>query len=131
MPIFGDGTQTRAFSYIDDVARVIARSGLLESAYNRVFNVGSDEHFTVLQLAETVSDVMGVERNIRFLRARDEVPHAFSSHERCRATFVDCLTNVDLRTGLQRMAEWARQRGPMTPSEFGAIEVRINLPEGW
>ena len=131
MPIFGDGAQTRAFSYIDDVARIIACSGFRDSAYNRVFNVGSDQQTTILELAEAVSDAMGVERNIRFLRARDEVTHAYSNHDRCHEVFADCLTNVGLREGLQRMAQWAKSEGPMTPSEFGAIEVRMNLPEGW
>lgn len=131
LPIFGDGSQTRAFSYIDDVARVIAISGFREFAYNRVFNVGSDEHFTVLELAKVVSEVMGAEPNIRFLRARDEAPHAYSKHERCREVFGDILTHVELREGLRRMAEWARQCGPSTPSEFGEIEIRTNLPEGW
>ena len=40
MTIFGDGTQTRAFSYIADVAPVIARAPDVPAAYNEVFNVG-------------------------------------------------------------------------------------------
>ena len=131
LPIFGDGSQTRAFSYIEDVASVIARSGFREAAFNQVFNVGADQEYTVLELAEAVSAAMGVELNIRFLRARDEVPHAFSSHVRCREMFGDCLSHIGLKEGLQRMANWARTRGPMSPKEFTEIEIRKNLPEGW
>jgi UDP-glucose 4-epimerase len=131
LPIFGDGSQTRAFSYVDDVANVIAESGFRESAWNQVFNVGADQHYTILELAEAVSKAMNVEANIRFLKPRDEVPHAWSSHERCREMFADCLTNVGLDEGLRRMAAWARGCGPMAPQEFSAIEIRRNLPEGW
>ena len=41
MTIFGDGEQRRAFSYIDDVAPLIARAPLLPDARNHVFNVGA------------------------------------------------------------------------------------------
>ena len=41
MTIFGDGDQRRAFSYIDDVAPLIARGPLLQDARNHVFNVGA------------------------------------------------------------------------------------------
>src|SRR6185312_564529 len=46
MTIFGDGKQTRAFSYIDDVAPVIARAPLVEEAYNEAFNIGADQPCT-------------------------------------------------------------------------------------
>lgn len=131
LPVFGDGTQTRAFSYVNDVARVIAESGFREAARNQTFNVGSDAHYTVLELAKAVSEAMDVECQIRHLKPRDEVPHAWSRHERCREVFGDCLTNIGLVEGLRRMGDWARRNGPVAPSEFGAIEIRKNLPEGW
>src|SRR5204863_8375126 len=51
MTIFGDGTQTRAFSYIDDVAPVMAEAIDCEAAWGMVFNVGADERFTLNDLA--------------------------------------------------------------------------------
>ncbi|MDD5671723.1 MAG: NAD-dependent epimerase/dehydratase family protein, partial [Candidatus Omnitrophica bacterium] len=47
MTIFGDGDQKRAFSYIGDVAPVIARSIQNPKAWNQIFNVGADVPFTV------------------------------------------------------------------------------------
>src|SRR5439155_712575 len=52
LTVFGDGTQTRAFSYIDDVAIPIARSVSIPEAYNQVFNVGGDTPYTVTELAQ-------------------------------------------------------------------------------
>jgi len=45
LTVFGDGTQTRAFSYVGDVAPIVARSVDVEAARNEVFNVGADQPF--------------------------------------------------------------------------------------
>ena len=42
LTVYGDGLQTRAFSYIDDVAPYIAKSVDIEKAYNQIFNIGGD-----------------------------------------------------------------------------------------
>src|SRR4029079_5028428 len=47
LTVFGDGKQTRAFSYIGDVAPIIARSVEVKEAYNQVFNVGADQPYSV------------------------------------------------------------------------------------
>ena len=49
MTIFGDGKQTRAFSYIDDVAPVIAASIARPACYNQVYNVGADKTYSVAE----------------------------------------------------------------------------------
>src|SRR5438067_12805630 len=51
MTVFGDGLQTRAFTHIDDVAPVIARSIAVPAAANEVFNVCADTPYTVLDLS--------------------------------------------------------------------------------
>ena len=61
MTIFGDGTQTRAFSYIDDVAPVMAEAIDSDAAWDDVFNVGADQPFTLNDLAAAVARAMGVE----------------------------------------------------------------------
>jgi UDP-glucose 4-epimerase len=55
MTVFGDGSQTRAFSYIDDVAPHIARSVSVREAYNQVFNIGADTPYAVRDLAAIVA----------------------------------------------------------------------------
>ncbi|MDG6998480.1 MAG: NAD-dependent epimerase/dehydratase family protein [Nitrososphaerota archaeon] len=131
MTIFGDGKQTRAFSYISDVAPIIARSVERQSAYNQVFNVGADKPYTVLELAEEVAEVMGVTPNIRHLDARKEVVHAFSSHDKLRNQFGDLLRNVPLIDGLGSMATWVRTVGSRESSKFEGIEVVKNMPRSW
>ena len=130
MSIFGDGTQTRAFSHIDDVAPIIARGPLVESAYNEVFNVGADHPYSVNELAEEVALAFGTTADVTHLPPRNEVLHAFSSHEKVARTFGTSRA-ITLREGIGRMTAWAKQRGPTAPIVFRNIEVRKNLPPSW
>lgn len=131
MTIFGDGKQTRAFSYIDDVAPVIAASIARPSAYNQVFNVGADKPYSVNELAEVVSQAMGVTPNINHLEARNEVVHAYSAHEKVQRYFGDLIKNVTLAEGVAKMAVWAKKTGARQGQPFEGIEVRKNLPPSW
>ena len=130
MTIFGDGLQTRAFSHVDDVAPIIARAPVVEAASNRVFNVGADTPYTVLQLAQEVAEAFGVKCKITHLDPRNEVVHAFSDHSNARLVFQP-PNPVDLKTGIRRMAKWVREQGAAVPVEFRNIEVYKNLPASW
>ena len=130
LTIFGDGQQTRAFSYIDDVAPVIARSVLNPKAYGQVFNVGGDRPYSVNELALAVCETMGVAPNLRHLPARQEVQHAYAAHDKAR-TFFELPEAVALNEGLARMAAWVQQVGSRQTQEFANIEIPIGLPAGW
>jgi len=129
--IFGDGTQTRAFSHIDDVAPVIARSIERSDAINQVFNVGADIPYSVNDLAKMVTDAMGVPLRVSYLSARKEVVHAYSAHDKARSIFGDLFRDVSLEEGVNRMANWAKQHGGRETRAFTAIEVVRNLPPSW
>jgi len=131
MTIFGDGTQTRAFSYIDDVAPVIAASISRPSSYNQVFNVGADKAYSVKELATVVSQAMGVKPDIKHLDARNEVVNAYSAHEKVQKQFGDLIKNVSLTEGVAKMAVWAKKTGARKGKAFQGIEVRKNLPASW
>jgi UDP-glucose 4-epimerase len=130
MTIFGDGTQTRAFSYIEDVAPLMADAIDTTGAWNEVFNVGADQPWTLNDLAHRVAAAMGVDPRIEYLPPRLEVAHAHSSHEKVRTVFGE-RTQTALDAGLDAMARWVRKRGPRASAAFGAIEVTKNLPASW
>lgn len=130
MTVFGDGTQTRAFSYIDDVAPVIARSTEIHDATNEVFNIGADTPYTVNELAQVVADAFGQSTDIRYLPMRNEVKHAYASHDKVRRVF-GTSDPVSLEEGVARMAAWAREVGPRRAQRFEDVEVWLNFPEGW
>jgi UDP-glucose 4-epimerase len=130
LTVFGDGTQTRAFSYIDDVAIPIARCVDIKEAYNEVFNIGADKPYPVNELAEVVCAEFGVQPDIHHLNARNEVLHAYSEHAKAHRIFGD-PTGIDLKEGIARMAAWARRVGSRQSQEFGNIEIAEKLPDGW
>jgi UDP-glucose 4-epimerase len=131
MTIFGDGKQTRAFSYISDVAPILARSVERNECYNQIFNVGADRPYSVLELAEQVAEVMGVPPNIRHLDARKEVVNAFSTHDKIKKYFGDLIKGVPLEDGLKKMATWAKSVGSRESKRFEGIEVSKNMPASW
>lgn len=130
LTIFGDGEQTRAFSYIDDVAPVIARAVTNPRAYGQVFNVGGDQPYTINELARVVSRALGVSLNVKYLAARNEVKHAYARHDKVR-TFFDVTPAVTLEEGVARMAAWVKQAGSRATRDFAAIEIPRGLPQGW
>lgn len=130
MTVFGDGSQSRAFSHVDDVAPAIARCVMEPRAANETFNIGADQPTTVLELAELVAAAFGREPMIERLPARNEVLHAFASHEKAQAVFGGGAT-VPLGDGIRRMAEWARREGPRRTPDFRGVEVWKNFPAAW
>jgi UDP-glucose 4-epimerase len=130
LTVFGDGTQTRAFSYVKEISGIIASSANKPEVYGQVFNVGADTPYSVNDLLREVGAVFGVEPKVNYLEARNEVMHAYSTHEKVQKFFPDS-PKYSLREGLEMMANWAKNHGPKKPSEFGEIEVLKNLPPSW
>jgi UDP-glucose 4-epimerase len=131
LTVFGDGTQSRAFTYIDDVAPVIATSIEEPGAKGETYNVGSDRPYSINELAGMVATALGLELKVKHLPARHEPHQIFADHSKVRKTFGEFLPDVPLEDGLKRMAEWARQQGAaelMPPAE---IEVETGLPPIW
>ena len=130
MTVFGDGLQTRAFSCIDDVAPIIAKSVEVPEAANQVFNIGADQPYSVLAVAHEVARAFGVKPLIQHLPARNEAVHAFSSHGKLTRIFGK-QKFVTLEKGIGRMAAWAQGKGPRRSSLFTGVEVLKNMPPSW
>ncbi len=130
LSVFGDGLQTRAFSYVGDIAPQIANSVNIPEAYNQVFNIGADKDYTVKELAYTVMDAMDIKGELRHLPARNEVTHAYSDHSKAHRVFGDSA-NTTLIDGLRKMKDWAKATGIKKSSKFENIEITEKLPSFW
>ena len=128
--IFGDGEQRRAFTYVGDIIPGIARSAVTDEAKNKVFNVGSDHHASVNELAEIVIRSLGKSAQIRHVEARNEVKVAYSDHSRFKAVFKDA-PETSLEEGIRRMADWARTAPVRKSGDFSNIEIATKLPPVW
>ena len=130
MSVFGDGTQTRAFSYIGDIAPIMADALDEPRAYNQVFNIGADRPYSVNDLAAAVARAMQVEPQIKHLPARNEVLNAYSSHARVEQVFGSRKLH-SLAEGLECMAQWVKTYGARQSEKFKNIEVTKNFPLAW
>jgi UDP-glucose 4-epimerase len=131
LSIFGDGTQTRAFSYVADVVKPIAAAPGLAAARGEIFNVGADRAVSVNDLADLIRVEMGVpDHPILHHEARKEVLHAFSDHSKLSSVFGEGAT-TPLDEGIRVMCEWAKEHGPRETPPFAGIEIEKNLPASW
>jgi UDP-glucose 4-epimerase len=130
LSIFGDGEQTRAFTYVGDVAPRMAASGWSEGARNAVLNVGGDDTYTINELARAVVEVTGKPLEVRHLLARNEVTHAHSDHTLLNETLGEGPSTT-LVEGLRQTWDWAKHLGPSVTPPFAAIELDEGLPPSW
>jgi UDP-glucose 4-epimerase len=128
--IFGDGRQTRAFSYVADVAPVIARAVNVPGAFDQVFNIGADRSCSILEAAELVQIAVGNRVGIECLPARAEAAHVVCDHRKLRA-ILPCSAPTPIEEGVRRMAEWVRTLQIAPPRPIGGIEIPRNLPPSW
>ena len=130
LTVFGDGKQTRAFSYIGDIVPAIVKSAWTPEAWNQVFNIGADKEYSVNELATLTMKAMGMEGEIRHLEARNELMHAHADHSKVKKILGDHpLTSLE--EGLNRMAAWAKTAGVRRSKKFGEIEITEKLPPVW
>lgn len=130
LTIFGDGQQSRAFSYIGDIAPTIANSVNISKARNEIFNIGADTEVSVNELAEGVQKAMNIEQSIRHVEARNEVKHAWSDHSKLKGIFGDQKETI-LIEGLRKMVKWGEQSGIRKGVKFKDIEIMEKLPPVW
>ena len=108
MTIFGDGKQTRAFSYIDDSLEPLWNAAVREQASKQIINLGGIKEYSILEAATTLGEIVG-EANIKFLEERHEVKHSIPTYQKS-IDLLDFKHKTDLKEGLEQMWEWAKQQ---------------------
>ena len=108
MTIFGDGNQTRAFSYIDDSLEPLWKSAILPEASKQIINLGGIEEYSINHANEILREIIGSGIVIH-KEARHEVKHSIPTYQKS----VDILGfehKTSLKEGLTNMWEWAQQQ---------------------
>lgn len=106
--IYGDGQQTRDFTYVDDV--VEANRTLLESgaADGDVLNIGSSDNISIQELAETVRDQLAPDLDIVYESAREaDAEHTHASVEKARRV-IGYEPSRTITEGVEEFIEWYR-----------------------
>ncbi|MFL2889637.1 MAG: NAD-dependent epimerase/dehydratase family protein [Pelagibacteraceae bacterium] len=131
--IYGDGKQTRCFSYIDDCLSCLIPMLDQKNLNKQIINIGPDEEFvTINKVAELCSNVTGINLNPIYKKDRPkEVKHATCSANKAR-TLLDYKTKVSLFDGIQKTFEYIKDRG-IKPFDYHInIEIDNELtPSTW
>ncbi len=109
LTVYGDGSQTRSFCYIDDLVEGICRALQSEEAVGEVINLGSDEEMTVLELAETIRKSLGSSSGITFLPLPEDDPQRRRPHLEKARRILGWEPKTSLEEGLRKAAEWFRE----------------------
>lgn len=107
--VFGDGSQTRSFCYVDDLVRGLI--ALAESGAHEPINIGNPQEFTLLELAQTVIDVTGSQSEIIHQPLPADDPKQRRPDISLAKMALDWEPTVQLREGLQQTIETAGRNG--------------------
>ena len=104
MTIFGDGTQTRAFSYIDDSLEPLWKASQDKRASKEIINLGGIEEYSINEANEILREVVGG-GTVKYFEGRHEVKHSIPTWQKS-IDLLDFEHKTDLKEGLTKMWEW-------------------------
>jgi UDP-glucose 4-epimerase len=109
--IYGDGLQSRDFTYIDDIvdANLAAMRELEAGSRGRTYNIGGGSTVTVREIHAMLEDIVGMPVAINYTTAqKGDVRHTSADTQAARRDLA-YHPRIDLRAGLAREVEWMRQ----------------------
>ena len=111
--IYGDGEQTRCFSYVDDCIQCLEKMALDSNIVSQIINIGPDEGtITVKEMAKIVAEECNMNEPAIHMPDRPrEVKHAACSSDKARK-LLNYETKIELRTAVQKTVEYVKQKGP-------------------
>ena len=117
IPIHGDGSQTRSFTYVSDTVEGIYQALLRAEANGEIINIGNTEEITILELARRIHRIAGKtgEPNVQFIpyesfsgKKYEDVMRRVPDTALC-AKLLGVRAKVGVDEGLARTIEWQRQ----------------------
>lgn len=104
--IYGDGSQTRSFCFVDDLVEAFIRLMNTEDAFTGPVNCGNPKEFTMLQLAEEVINLTGSSSKIEFCPLPEDDPKQRQPDISLAKERLGWQPTVELREGLKRTIEY-------------------------
>lgn len=129
LSIFGDGSQRRAFTPVEDCLEPLWVAGNSKLASKQIINLGSWKHYTILDAAQTLIRTMGG-GDIQFLEGRHEVKHALPGYERS-VELLGYQDQTDLASGLSNMWIWAQKQPNRIQKYWDHYEIDKGIYGFW
>jgi UDP-glucose 4-epimerase len=109
--IFGDGGQTRDFTYVENVVQANLVAATADGAAGQVFNVGSGVAYSLLDVLREINSILGMKAEPHFQPERvGDVRDSLADISRAREV-LGYKPSVDFVAGLTRTADWYREKG--------------------
>ena len=120
IPVYGDGRQSRCFTYVADTVEYLVRLSQLPEAEGQIYNVGNNQEITIAALAEKIRTMSGSESVINTIPYDEAYTEGFEDMLRripdiskvCQATGYKPVHDLD--EILRRVIDYVRQVGPET-----------------
>jgi dTDP-glucose 4,6-dehydratase len=109
LTVYGDGSQTRSFCYVDDLVDGIARALTCEAAAGEVINLGNDAEMTILELADRVKEITKSDSPIEFRPLPQDDPRMRRPNLEKAKSILSWQPRVSLEEGLERVVQWFMQ----------------------
>ena len=129
MTIFGDGLQTRAFSYIDDCLEPFWKCAIQDNTSKQIINIGGTKSYSIKQANDTLKEVMGGGEVI-YKEERHEAKHCFPTYQKS----IDLLNYKDTHTlyeGLKKMWDWAQKQPKRKTFIWDKYETEKGIYSFW
>jgi UDP-glucose 4-epimerase len=127
--IFGDGNQTRNFSYIDDCLEPLWKSAIQENCSKQIINLGGTKPYKIKEAAFILKEVIQ-SGDIKFLQARHEVLEAKPTYEKSEI-LLDYKDSTTLKNGLAEMWNWAKSQPKKTQASWESYEIEKGIYDFW
>ncbi|MBC2708719.1 MAG: NAD-dependent epimerase/dehydratase family protein [ANME-2 cluster archaeon] len=107
LPITGDGTETRDWTYVDDIINGLLAMGIKEEAVGEAINLGSGEEQRVIDMANMVNKITGNKSGIVYMERRDwDVKNRLLSSIDKAKRLLDYKPQMKFEDGLEKVHEW-------------------------
>lgn len=104
--IYGDGSQTRSFCYVDDLIEVFIRLMKTEKGFNGPVNTGNPGEFTVKQLAEKIIEITGSKSELKYMPLPQDDPKQRQPDIGLAKEKLGWEPEIELEQGLNRTIDF-------------------------
>lgn len=129
MTIFGDGEQTRAFSFIDDSLEPLWNAAIRPEASKEIINLGGIEEISINDAVKVLQGIIGG-GEVVYLEGRHEVKHSIPSYQKS-IDILDFKHQTNLQEGLQKMWEWTQTQTKRERFVWSEYELEKGIYNYW
>lgn len=129
MTIFGDGTQKRAFSYIDDILEPLWKSAVEPKASKEIINLGGIEEWSINDASSVILEILKGSEVIH-KESRHEVLHSIPTYQKS-IEILGFSHKTSLKDGLKNMWEWVQIQPNRNRFEWPDYELNNGIYSFW